>query len=419
MTSRSSLALVLACAVAVPVMLVERAAAIDRVWQGDVNNVYGGASSNGNWDLISGGAFSPRAQFLERAVIGTDNPAGQLNSNSLTFNGNPAFGSPEISTNTLVPGGIALGLRARDINDIDGDANTSEFVYCPDTGCPIMQPVPVAGTLVGKLTIHPGGNIAPISTSASAFGVDGRVLVGVDGRGYLVMDGGTLTTPGLIVAGENITTDAGTPQELGPSTVDLSGNASLQITGGATGIANLDRRTKVTGPSVNFNATGRIRFTSSSLLTAAITSATAHSPLKTNNNALLSGAVAVEFSGAAATRDPVTSLGQTWNLIDSSLSTNAIDGNFTNLGPGGLITVTGLDAAHAAPLGANYRVKKAVGTAAPFLNHSLLQLSYEQTLVLTVNRDTGNITIRNPLSGNIAIDSYSVNSARGSMVASS
>ena len=53
-------------------------------------------------------------------------------------------------------------------------------------------------------------------------------------------------------------------------------------------------------------------------------------------------------------------------------------------------------------LGANYRVKKvAVGAT------SELQLSYEQTLVLTVNRDTGNISIRNPLAGHIAIDSYS------------
>jgi hypothetical protein len=407
-------------AVVLALVAVQPAKAIDSFWQGDVSSNYGGvAAAAGNWSALGGGGTltSPRAGEGERAVIGTDDPAGALNSELAPF------GSPVISSAVAVPGGIALGLRVIDYEDLNFNTLTSDFLYDnfgPDgngNNTVVIAPFFDTSTLVGKLTIATGGNVAPITTSVAAFGADGRVLVGVHGRGYLTMTGGTLTAPALVVGGPNITTDAGTPQELGPSTVDLSGNASLQITGGATGIANLDRRTKVTGPDVNFNATGRIRFTSASLLTAAITSATAHSPLKTSNNALLSGAVAVEFSGAAATRDPIASLGQTWNLIDSSLSTNAIDGNFTNLGPGGLITPTGLDAAHAAPLGANYRVKKAVGTG-PLAGHSLLQLSYEQTLVLTVNRDTGNITIRNPLSGNIAIDAYSINSARGSMVAS-
>jgi hypothetical protein len=76
-----------------------------------------------------------------------------------------------------------------------------------------------------------------------------------------------------------------------------------------------------------------------------------------------------------------------------------------------VITPTGLDAAHAAPLGANYRIKKvAVG------NTSEVQLSYEQTLVLRVNRDTGELSIRNPLAGQLAIQSYSVTSARGSLL---
>ena len=58
--------------------------------------------------------------------------------------------------------------------------------------------------LLGKLTIHTGGNIARVTTSAASIGADGRVLVGVDGRGYLTMDGGTLTlnNTALIVGGE-------------------------------------------------------------------------------------------------------------------------------------------------------------------------------------------------------------------------
>lgn len=401
------------CAVVVSMILQSgRAVAIDRFWTGNVSDVYGGASSNGNWNVIAGGAFSPRATNSERAVIGTDDPAGALNSDLAPF------GSPTISANTLQPGGIALGVRVIDYDDLNGNGLTSDFLY--DNFDPLDPTVVVApffdtNTLVGRLTIHPGGNISPVTTSQSFVGADGRVLVGVHGRGYLTMDGGTLTlnNTSLVVGGPNVTTDAGTPQELGPSTVDLSGSATVNLMGGTGAFANFDRRLKVTGPDVNFNATGRIRFTADSLYTAVITDATQQSALHTTNNALLSGSLAVEFSGAAATRDPVASLGQTWDLIDSSLSENAIDGKFTNLGLGGIISPTGLDAAHAAPLGANYRVKK-VGSG----GHSLLQLSYEQTLVLTVNRVSGELTIRNPLGGSIAIDSYSVTSARGSMLAS-
>src|SRR5262245_14508892 len=99
MTSRIQTAVLLTFVVVAFQLQPMRAVAIDRFWQGDVNNVYGGASSNGNWNTITGGAFSPRAAQSERAVIGTDDPAGALNSDSTPF------GSPTISGNTLVPGG--------------------------------------------------------------------------------------------------------------------------------------------------------------------------------------------------------------------------------------------------------------------------------------------------------------------------
>lgn len=391
-----------------------QASAIDRFWQGDVSNNYGGAAAAaGNWNTLGGTGTltSPRASQNERAVIGTDDPAGAVNCL------NAPFGCPVISSNVAAPGGIALGLRVIDYDDLNQNGQAGDFLYDnfdPQNPTVVVPPFFNLNTLVGKLTIT-GGNVSPVTTPASGIGADGRVLVGVHGRGYLTMTGGTLTlnNTALIVGGVNVTTDAGTPQELGPSTVDLSGNATVNLTGGTSAIANFDRRLKVTGPNVVFNSTGRIRFVGTSLYTAEITSATDHSILNTANNALLAGSVAVQFSGAGAARDPVASLGETWTLVKSTLGSNAIDGNFSNLGPGGVITPTGLDAAHAAPLGANYRIKKvAVG------NTSELQLSYEQTLVLTVNRDTGQVSIRNPLAGQIAIDSYSISSARGSLLAS-
>ena len=398
------LALVAACAIVVPMTQVRRAVAVDNFWQGDVSNAY---TLAGNWNA---GAASPRSSQSERAVIGTDDPAGALN-----FNLAP-FGSPMLTSGSQPPGGIALGLRVIDYDDLNFNGRVDDFLY-DEFNDPMNPGTPTnnfdESTLIGKFTIGPGGVSSPATSAGSGVGADGRVLVGVQGRGYLTMTGGSLTAPALVVAGENITTDAGTPQELGPSLVDLSGSAIVNITGGSTGVADMSRRLKVTGPNVSFNASGRLRFVNTSSYTAAITSATSHSTLTTAGNAFLNGSLAVEFSGAAATRDPIASLGTSWDLVKSTLSNNAIDGNFANLGPGGVVQVTGLDAAHAAPLGATYRVKNvAVGAT------TVSRLSYEQVLILTVNRDTGEMTVRNPYDGQIAIDAYSVTSARGSMVTS-
>lgn len=398
MYSRTPFALVIACAVLASLACGRRADAIDRFWQGDVNGFYGGVAGDaGNWNSVSAGT-SPRSAANERAVIGTDSPSGELNSN-LAPNGSPT----QVGGASVV-GGIALGLRVIDYFDEDFDGMTNDFLH--------DDPPPAPGTLIGALTLESGAVLQTQTTSDDFIGANGDVLVGVHGRGYLTMNGDsrlTINNAALSVGGENTTTDAGTAQELGPSLVDLSDSAML-VTNGANGLMDLNRRLRITGPSVTLSATGRVRFVPESSYTAAITDASAHSSIHSDNNVLLAGRLAVEFSGAAAQRDPVASLGTTWTLADSSLSDNAIDGNFANLGPGGLIEVAGIDTP---PLGANYRVKKvAVGDT------SELQLSYEQTLVLTVNRDTGELSVRNPLSGDIAIDSYSVRSARGSLLPS-
>lgn len=382
MFPRIRFAVVVACAVVASLAQVERAAAVDAFWQGDVSSAY---SLNGNWNFIAGGTLSPRSSQGERAVIGTDDPAGALSSDAAPF------GSPMITANTLAPGGVALGLRVIDYDDLNFNGQVDDF---------LIEPAPAAGALVGRLTIGPGGNLAPTTSSAAGVGADGRVLVGVHGRGFLTMTGGTLTAPGLVVAGEtNSTVGANT------SLVDLSGSSSLQITGGASGTATFGRRLKVTGPSVNFNSTGQLRLQSTNTYTAAITSATAHSPLKTGAAALVGGGLLVEFSGAAATRDPITSLGQTWTLVDA---TAGMTGGFNNLLPGGDVQVSGLDAAHSAPLGAAYRLKQT-----PSAGHTLLQLSYEKLLVLSVNRDSGQMSIKNPFAGSIGITDYSVRSDNG------
>ena len=389
MFSRFNLALAAACAVVISMSQVNEAVAFDSYWQGDdVSNDF---RRTNNWDFILNpggtGLISPRASNGERAVIGTDNP----NVGSFLSSDSAPFGSPAISTTTARPGGIALGMR--------------QFDY--DEGI-FPNPVPAAGALVGRLTIATGGNtISETATNGEQdFGADGRLLVGVEGRGFLTMTGGTLTGPALVVAGETNAT-VGTDTSM----VDLSGSAALLIQPTGTpptgaGTATFGRRLRVTGPSVNFNSTGQLRLQSTNSYTAAITSATAHSPLKTGAAAIIGGSLAVEFSGAAATRDPITSLGTTWTLVDA---TAGMTGSFNNISPITLdVPVSGLDAAHSAPLGAVYRLRQT-----PSGGHTLLQLVYDKVLVLRANRDTGELTIRNPHAGAINIIDYSVLSANG------
>jgi hypothetical protein len=328
------------------------AVALDTFWEGDVDANY--ANPN-NW----GDGIVPENNagfgYYLRAIIGS------------TQRVPTATGNPTAQTVT------------------DGVANLS-------------APVPTAGGLVlgldggstGTLNISPGANLTHTTTPDANIGSDGRVFVGGGGRGYLNMTGGTLTGTALIVGGEQLTTGNGA------SRADFSGTSTVTISGPAT----FGRRLRVTGPNVNFSATGTIALQSGNNYTAGITSATAHSPLKTTGNVSIGGSFNVEYSGAAP------AMGQTWNLFDYG---GGLSGNFNNLLTGGDVPITG---APATVPGEAYRLRQTTGG----VNGKLLQLVHDRVLVLRVNRDTGELSIRNPLSGAISIDGYTVNSGRGSLL---
>lgn len=367
-------------------MSADRALAREGFWQGDVSTEWNTA---GNWFVVGApgdGGFVPQqgGGFNVRALIGTDSPNGALN----TTAGNSPVISAALPATKATIGGLYLGVRQLD------------YTVSPPV---FVNPAPAAGALVGQLTIN-AGTLNNVNTTEATFGADGRIMVGVDGRGYLTMNGGTLTGTALSVAGDNVTTGNGT------SLVDLRGSSTLTVNGNAS----FSRRLRIEGPSVNFTTTGQLQMTSSNSYTAAVTGATAHSPLKVTTagqKALVDGTLNIEFSGAAATRDPITSLGTKWSLMEvNNPLEDAIDGKFTNVGADGSVAVSGLDAAHSAPLGAAYKVNKRISGST-----TLLELSYEQVLILTVNRDTGVMSIRNPYGGDIGIDTYSISSARGSM----
>ncbi len=349
MCHNRALALLTVCVAAVAPSQVQQTSAADVSWQGGFSTDW---NTGSNWL----GGHVPSVLNDERGVVGsTDIGAAQ-------------DGVAEISSSPPIVGGIALGR----------DADT-----------------------VGTLTIS-GGNVTCGLTNDAAEGADGRVLVGVDGRGYLSMTGGTLNATGLVVAGEQQTADT-----RGTSVFDVSGTSIVNVynTSPSYGTATFGRRLRVTGPDVSLTTTGALQLTSTNTYEAVITSPTAHSPLRTDGYAVVNGELHVEFDDGGAAH----AFGQTWDLIEADVG---ILGSFANTGPAGEVSVAGL--VSNPPVGALYRAQKvdAVG------GEKLLQLLYDRVLVLHVNRDTGELSITNPLAGPIAIDSYAVNSPTGSLLTS-
>lgn len=358
-------------------MLPRPLLATDIYWDGGAGTAAWGSSAgaNNNWSSN----FTPEAAFAERAVVGTDGAAGLL------------AGVTEITAGAPNVGGIALGLRE------------------VDTFGDYVNPAPAPGALTGQVSIS-GGTVNSVRTGQASFGADGRVLLGVEGRGYLTMTGGTLRTPALVVDGED--DDSG----LGHSTLTLGGAATLEVSNAhqaapnnvpdaAINTTTIARNLQIEGPGVNFTTFGRVTLEATSQYTAVITNSTMHSPIRTGNIAVVSGGLHVQFSGAGTTH----AIGTTWDLVDADI---AIAGTFSGLGEGGAVEVSGLPGA--VPLGAAYRVQK-VGTPG---SGQTLQLAYDRVLVLQVNRDTGEMSIRSPQGGTIGITGYTVKSGRGSLLTS-
>jgi hypothetical protein len=261
---------------------------------------------------------------------------------------------------------------------VDGVANITAPVTTQSGGLVLGQ---TAGS-TGTLNISGTGTLTNVvyTPALPASPTPGTAIIGAAGRGYLNVSGGTFAAVNMTVGGEDIATGSGR------SAVNLSGSTTLNL-----GSATLGRNLKITGPSVNFNVTGSATLQETNAYTAVITSPTAHSPIKAAGGAILNGTLAIEFSGV-----PAPAAGQTWNLVDAF----SITGGFSNIGTGD-VAVTG---APAPALGSAFRVKQVNGGT----NGQLLQLSLEKLLVLTVDRDSGNLSIRNPLGGAISIDGYAV-----------
>jgi hypothetical protein len=234
----------------------------------------------------------------------------------------------------------------------------------------------------GTLQILSGGNltVADDVPGGGGFPADGAVRVGQVGTGTLVIQpGGTLKSDLLLLGG----TDT--------SSITLGGTAAGATTIN-TGTVELNRTTRVIGPNVNFSATGPITLggLASSRLIAEITGPN-HSALKTTGTATLNGALELDFNGYVPTAV------DSWNLVDAA----TISGTFSSIVPDPDVTLSP---------GTMFNVRTVAGG-----NGQQAQLFLQQLLVLNVNRNSGEVTIKNPGTTSVGFDGYGIRSAAGSL----
>ncbi|WP_425395234.1 PEP-CTERM sorting domain-containing protein [Aeoliella sp.] len=193
---------------------------------------------------------------------------------------------------------------------------------------------------------------------------------------------------------------------LGPGAISLSNESILEIQ--SSSLMSTDSSGGANG-EVSVNSGASLRFLGSGALVAdSITMGaggifdyrvTPASPFGTaratiDGSAQLGGVLQVNFGSGASFMS-----GDVVQLVNAA----SVDGEFAEVNVTGNV-VGGLG------MGQRYAVQKVAGG-----NGTIAQLAVEQRLILTVDRDTTNVSISNPSSTSIAIDGYSVGSAVGSI----
>jgi hypothetical protein len=228
----------------------------------------------------------------------------------------------------------------------------------------------------GTLEIRSGGMLSVENQPAN---VDpdppGSIVVGQGGEGHLrVLRGGTLTSTGALTSGGLPASSIVLGETGGSGTAMLTVNAA----------SNLGRTTRIIGPNVNYT-TNSLSLGAQHNLVAEITGAN-HSSIHVNGSATLGGQLTIEFNGA--TPAP----GNTWQLLDAVTVGGAFSqvNSTATLDPGfGLFVDT---------VSAN--------------NRRVVQLSVSSRLLLSVDRRTGEASLKNLTnSASFDIDGYLVTSA--------
>jgi hypothetical protein len=223
----------------------------------------------------------------------------------------------------------------------------------------------------GGLEIRSGGSIGFVDSTGAP---DGSIIVGQGGQGTLVVKpGGTATGTSLTVNGQSSLTIGST----------AAGVASLSVSGPVT----LDGATRVVGAGQTFSGTS-VALGGTGTLISQITSAN-HSPIRSTAGATVSGGFKLEFGNGY---NPI--VGDKWNIIDAS----TISGAFANVD---------LSAVAAPPSGTTYQFATINGGT----NGRLLQLQLNARIQLTVNTDTGAVSMSSPSGVSFSINGYTIKSS--------
>ena len=232
------------------------------------------------------------------------------------------------------------------------------------------------GGQTGSLEIRSGGSIGVESN----LGTNGGVQVGNAGTGNLtIMRGGTLTSLGLATAGEDATL-------LTLGETGGAGDATLTV----SGLTELDRTTRIIGPNVAFE-TDELALGTANVMIAEVTGLP-HSTVSVPGSATLRGTMQFDFSGYAP------SVGDFWDIIDAG----SITGSWSTV-----------EAAPGTSLPAGVGLIASI--VADGVHGNVARVTVDSKLVLTVNRDTGGVSMGNLASGMTDFDSYEVTSAGGNL----
>jgi len=201
---------------------------------------------------------------------------------------------------------------------------------------------------------------------------------GIGNGGTAVVSGGVPSVLGLSVSNGLLEiqnagdlTIEGNASIGGQGAIELTGGAELSVAGNLANAGLL----RLTGPGVSLDIDGN--FSNSGTLVAAITGAT-HSAISVGGKASLSGELDLTFAGVTP------ALGQSWQLVTAGSVT-----------PFGSITGPALDR------GLQFQGKYTATTAS---------VAVGNTLILSVDRVSGNASLTNVVGSALAIDGYSVES---------
>jgi hypothetical protein len=267
---------------------------------------------------------------------------------------------------------------------------------------------------IGSVTVGRFAYVDTARANTTFEGVDadpGEIRLGVTGGGgpniLEIRNGGTMRVelvPGDLTDGG---IEVGSPNGNGTlrvlpggsltvdSTIGLSftaapfGPSQFVVGGAAVGTATVNAASGNFAGVSQFFANSDVNF--SNALTLAVQSqfrpevrSASNAKVDVTNIALLDGVMTVDFTGFSPTP------GQTWTVLEAA----DIQGGF--------------DAVNSPQVGLGAAL---ITSVVPVSGREQLRVSYNTSLVLTVNRDSGAVAITNPNAPGIAIDGYSIRSA--------